>query len=206
VIVRWLHRLAIVAAVTIAVLAITPDAHPDVSIPLAGPLPLTAAEGPACESGADRPYPRMDRWRFGLPGDAGEFEELRLGFRTADGTAVTRTIGSANVDGSAAWLVTDPGWTLVAGTATITGDAKTFTLIEACPATQTGGEPLFINAPAQAQIPSAKRSPRALAPGTDIGATVILGSTLVLAGVLLLVVRRQPRGRHRSRRGRPATQ
>jgi hypothetical protein len=206
VIVRWLHRLAIVAAVTIAVLAITPDAHPDVSIPLAGPLPVTATEGPACESGADRPYPRMDRWRFGLPGDAGEFEELRLAFRHPDGAPVTRTIGSSNIDGSAAWLVTDPGWALVAGVATITGDAKTFTLIEACPAIQTSREPLLINAPVQPQIPSAKRAPRALASGTDIGATVILGSTLVLAGVVLLVVRRQPRGRHRPRRGRPASQ
>jgi hypothetical protein len=140
VVVRWLHRLAIVGAVTLAVLAITPDAHADVSIPVAGPLPITAVQGPGCESGADRPYPRMDRWRFGLPGDAGTFQELRLGFRTIDGAAVARTIGSSNIDGSTAWLVTDPGWTLVAGTATITGDAKTFTLIEACPAIQMGAK------------------------------------------------------------------
>ena len=204
-VVRWLHRVAVVGAVTVAVLAITPDAHAAVRVPLVGPLPITAADGPGCESGLDRPYPKMDLWRFGLPGRKGAFEELRLGFVVANGAAVSRTIGSSNIDGSMAWLVTDPMWTLVSGTATISGDAEAFTLIEACPATRESGEPLFVNAPFQPQIPSAARSPRALAAGTDIGATVLLGSTLVLAGVLLLVVRRQPRGRHRARRGNPAT-
>jgi hypothetical protein len=199
VVVRWLHRIAIVGAVTVAVLAITPDAHADVSIPLAAPLPVTAVTGPGCVSGADRPNPTLDHWRFGLLGGVGAFEELRLGFVTTGGATVNRTVGSSNIDGATAWLFTDPGWALVAGTATIAGDAETFTLIETCPATRMADEPFLINAPAKPELPSTDRSPRALANGTDIGATVVLGSTLVLAGVLLLIVRRRPRGRHRRR-------
>jgi hypothetical protein len=198
VIVRWLHRVAIVGAVTVSVLAITTEARADVTVPLAGPLPVTAADGPDCESGNGRPYPRLDLWRFGLPGDVGEFEEVRLGFLTTGGAAATRTIGSSNIDGSTAWLVTEPGWTLVTGTATITEGTAAFMLIEACRGTQTAEGLFAINAPVQSR---ASRAPRALASGTDFGATVTLGSTLVLAGVLLLVVGRRPRRRHR---GRPA--
>ena len=196
-IVRWLHRLAIVAAVTVSVLAITTEAGADVSVPLAGPLPVTAADGPGCESGNDRPYPRLDLWRFGLPSELGEFEEVRLGFLTTGGAAVTRTIGSSNIDGSTGWLVTEPGWRLVTGTATITEGADAFTLIEACRGTETAEGLFVINAPVQSQTSS--RTPRALASGTDFGATITLGGTLVLAGVLLLVVGRRPRRRHRGR-------
>jgi hypothetical protein len=43
-----------------------------------------------------------------------------------------------------------------------------------------------------------KAGPKALASGTDIGPTITLGGTLVIAGMLLLIVRRRPRGRHRA--------
>jgi hypothetical protein len=206
---RWLGRLGIVGAVTIAVLAVAPDAHAadthaadthaaDGSIDLVGPLPTTADSGPPCKSGADRPYPSQDLWRFGLPGGDGSVKAVQLWFVALGGHVVSRTVESRNIDGSMAWLVTDPGWALVSGTATATGGADTFALIESCAAAGKA-DALLIYAQARPDIATPERAPRALASGTDIGATVTLGSTIVLAGVLLLVVRRRPRGRHRRR-------
>jgi predicted phage tail protein len=40
-------------------------------------------------------------------------------------------------------------------------------------------------------------TPNTLASGIDVAATVTLGASLVLAGAMLLIVRRRPRGRHR---------
>ena len=64
-------------------------------------------------------------------------------------------------DEDQAWLVTDTGWALVAG----------------------NRPPIRDDAP--------QGQPQPLADGMDIGGTITLGSTLVIAGVLVLVVRRR---------------
>jgi hypothetical protein len=203
---RWLSRVAVLATITATTTAasLIPSgvARADAGIPLVGDLPTTATRGQGCADWASGSYARQDLWRFEIT--EGEFRELTLEFTGADGAELTRTvaadtqaqdIGEEGVDGDRAWVSTAPGATLVAGWATVTGEAEGFTLAQTCAA-----EPLAALAPQAGKTASVKPNagPRALAGGVDVMATMAMGITLVLAGAMLLIVRRHPRGRHRT--------
>ena len=211
---RWLCRLAVLA--TIIVVALIPSAAANArgerTGELIGPLPVTAAQAVdgafSCTDWATGPYADQDLWRFRLR--TGRFVSVVLDFVDGDGARTTRTV--AGIDGATAWIATPAGWSLASGTAVVSGDPSDFELDRACPAagvrepaaaglapgavrrSGTGAQP--------ATVQGATTTPRSLAAGTDIAATVTLGATLVLAGVLLLIVRRRPRGRHRMREAR----
>ena len=205
---RWLSRVAVLATITAASLIPSGAAHADADILLVGDLPTTATRGLGCADWASGPYARQDLWRFEVT--EGEFQKLTLEFTGADGAPLTRTVAveaggevsgvgadvrEEGVDGDRAWVSTGPGASLVAGWATVTGEATGFTLAQTCAA-----EPLAALAPQAGKTAPVKpnAAPRALAGGIDVMATMAMGITLVLAGAMLLIVRRHPRGRHRT--------
>jgi hypothetical protein len=200
---RWLCRLAVLATLVIAAQipadASMADPADPAQIVLTGVLPVTAAEAesPGCTEWATGPSAQMDLWRFGLLG-SGRFRTISLSFLTADGAAYTRIVqGDVSV-------TTEAGASLLGGTATVSGDASSFVLVLACPATVAGARapivPRLGAVTGAGERPDASARPQALAAGADVGATVTMGCALVLAGALLLIVRRHPRGRHRARR------
>jgi len=201
---RWLCRLAVLATLVIAAqipgAASMADPADPAQIVLTGDLPVTATEakGPECTEWATGTSAQMDLWRFGLVG-SGRFRTISLSFLTADGAAYTRTVhGDVSV-------TTDAGASLLGGTATVSGGASSFVLVLACPATVAGARAPIVPALAAGSVgrgdtPEKGTRPQALAAGADVGATVTMGCALVLAGALLLIVRRHPRGRHRARR------
>ena len=109
-------------------------------------------------------------------------------------------------------MATEAGFALSGGRAETT-TAISFRLVQACPAARRGAvgglAPIEapIKTPIEPSIKSAngaaaasattKGTPNTLASGIDVAATVTLGASLVLAGAMLLIVRRRPRGRHR---------
>lgn len=141
--------------------------------------------------------------------------------------------GDDIVDGvDIAWIATPAGWTLTGATAEITGFAEHFVLALTCPA-PLGGQPVPVSQSSTGPIVASvlergtKGAARTLRPsvtqngapaglgvtaavdeslastGQDIGGMLILGTTLVTSGALLLIVRRgrAHRGVHRRRRG-----
>lgn len=202
---RWLRRLAVVATLTLAMLWLfaIPPAFADDTIGLAsGQLPAVAtADQRECSTWSGP----NDLWRFEL--SDGRFLSLTLIFAGPGLATHVRTVEasaagdpSAGVDEGArtAWVTTEPGWSLVDASAVVTGTAREFYLALACPATGlaalapiAGGD-----SPTTEALTTLPLTGRA-----DIAGMVTLGSTIVLAGVLLSVVRRQPRGRHRAPRG-----
>jgi hypothetical protein len=223
---RWLCRLAVLA--TAVVVAMIPSARAQAdgaegegTAELVGPLPVAAAsfvDGTlGCTDWATGPNADQDLWRFRLA--TGRFVSIVLGFLDRDGVRIARTV--EGIDGGAAWIATPAGWSLASGSAVVSGGAGGFELARACPAAGTkdpgsrepatgarepgvgglapvvGGRTGTGAGPATVQ--GATTTPRSLAAGTDVGATVTVGAALVLAGMLLLIVRRHPRGRHRVR-------
>ena len=186
---RWLCRLAVFATLTLAAVIPSGTAMADDTVALEGPFPVTAREaaekGPACTDWATGPNADQDLWRFETDG---RVVAIELHFTDQEERPQVR-------ETDAAWVATPGGWTLVGGEATVTG-GETFTLAHTCPAMT---QPLIARAVRVPVEPGTALT--ALAGGTNVGATVTLGSTLVLAGVLLLIVRRHPRGRHRAPRG-----
>jgi hypothetical protein len=173
-----------------AVLVPAVPAQADDGIPLVGELPVKATT--ACTDRAPGPYEDLDVWRFSIKGQ-GQFRSLTLEFQKANGQPDTRTIEQT---GTEAWIAVDPGETLVSGRAQANGTAPAFEVKTACTAEGLVPRAPIVNLAAVPVKP--KEGPRALAAGPDIGPNLILGSTLVLAGMLLLIVRRRPRGRHRA--------
>jgi hypothetical protein len=225
---RWLCRIAVLATITVIVLIPSAAANADGAAvnaggaaakaegegaaKLVGPLPVTAAQvvdgALGCTDWATGLYADQDLWRFQL--GTGRFVSVMLGFFDGDGVKTTRSV--EGIDGATAWIATPAGWSLASGTAVVNGDAGDFELARACPAAGVRKPAVAGLAPAvggrsgtgarPATVQGATSTPRSLAAGTDIAATVTLGATLVLAGVLLLIVRRRPRGRHSMRGAR----
>jgi LPXTG-motif cell wall-anchored protein len=178
---RWLRRGVTLGVFTLALLWLfaTPAAYADETVALgAGELPATAQPGCTGWTGPG------DRWRFAV--ENGTLVSATLTFAAPGLTTHIRTVGPEGE------LTTDGGWTLVEATATVTGDGARFDLIQAC-----AGDAI----PALGLAEANKTEPLTTLPltgGTDIAATMTLGSTIVVAGLLLLIVRRRPRGRHRA--------
>lgn len=96
------------------------------------------------------PVRGKDGWVFVLPGNKGDFVSLRLVFKRTDGTLRTVSIRNPNdnlpddiLNGpgtSKAYVITPKGWTLLSGTAMITGSAPQgkFNLTHVCPAPRGG--------------------------------------------------------------------
>ena len=185
--------LGLATMIIAAVLVPAVPAQAD-GIPLVGQLPVKATT--ACTDRAPGPYEDLDVWRFSIKGE-GQFRSLTFEFQKANGQPDTRTIEQT---GTEAWIAVDPGETLVSGRAQTNGPAQAFEVKSVCAAEQNADR-LVPRAPIVnlAAVPvKPKEGPRALAAGPDIGPNLILGSTLVLAGALLLIVRRRPRGKHRA--------
>jgi hypothetical protein len=163
--------------------------------------------GAACTDWATGPNADQDLWRF--QAEDGALLSVELTFRGDEGFESKPADG---IDGGAAWVATEAGFALSGGRAETT-TAISFRLVQACPAARRGavGGLAPIEAPIKTPIePSIKSAngaaaasattggtPNTLASGIDVAATVTLGASLVLAGAMLLIVRRRPRGRHR---------
>jgi LPXTG-motif cell wall-anchored protein len=182
---RWLRRGVTLGVLTLALslFIATPQAYADETVaPANGELPATAA--PGC-TGWQGPG---DLWRFAVVN--GTLVSATLTFAAPGLTTHVRSLGPEGE------ITTEPGWILVDATATVT-DAKnpSFDLIQACAA-----EELPALGPAEANK-SQQLTTLPLTGTTDIAATMTLGSTIVVAGMLLLIVRRRPRGKHRAPKG-----
>ena len=184
--------LGLATMIIAAVLVPAVPAQADDGVPLVGELPVKATS--ACTDRLPGPYEEQDVWRFTLQGQ-GQFRSLTLEFEEANGQPDTRTIEQT---GTEAWIAVDPGETLVSGRAQTTGEATEFQVKSACKAESLVPRAPRVNLDAVPMKP--REGPRALASGTDIGPTITLGGTLVLAGMVLLTVKRRPRGRHRAKR------
>lgn len=156
----------------------------------------------------------IDGWHFILPGNTGDFEEIRLTFTKPDSTEVEVTVEGASLDplwfglfnktGSGqvkhAYVFTEAGWTLTAGEADVTGTADKFNLSHTCaglgdnPSTPPGGS----GTPPPgggSQPPGNGGTPGGggglPVTGAAVGGMVIVGVGMLAAGVALMAVRRR---------------
>jgi LPXTG-motif cell wall-anchored protein len=194
---RWPYRFLIAAALVLFVAtpaAADPDASPSRE-PEAPSAPVYARDVPAC--GRLTPLPDTDRWLLTPATEADARTRLDLIF--LDGLGETHSVAAeASVDG-AAHARTPAGWSL--------SRAPTGYRVAACPAAAklekapdliAGAPPASSSSPSRPAPTSSKQALAANAPrlantGQDTGAMVLLGVTLVLAGALLLIVRRRPK-------------
>jgi hypothetical protein len=210
---RWAARFAVVTAIMIVGMAMAGEASAGergvAELAIAGEvLAVQVDGGAACTDWATGPNADQDLWRFQV--EDGAFLSVELTFRGDEGLSIRKADG---IDGGAAWVATKAGSALSGGRAETT-TATSFRLVQACPATRrraVGGlapinqpinqpvdEPIKPGSAGEAAANAAAQStPKKLASGIDVAATVTLGASLVLAGAMLLIVRRRPRGRHR---------
>ncbi len=194
---RWVARLAVFATVMLVATgpagAASARERRVAELAIAGEvLAVQVDGGTACTDWATGPNADQDLWRF--QAEDGAFLSVELTFRGDEGLSIRKADG---IDGGAAWVATKAGFALSAGRAETTG-ATTFRLVQACPAAHRGAVGgLAPIKPANAAETKNQATPNRLASGIDVAATVTLGASLVLAGAMLLIVRRRPRGRHR---------
>jgi hypothetical protein len=209
---RWVARLAVFATIMLAATgpagAASARERGVAELAIAGEiLAVDVDGGAACTDWATGPNADQDLWRF--QAEDGALLSVELTFRGDEGFESKPADG---IDGGAAWVATEAGFALSGGRAETT-TAISFRLVQACPAARRGavGGLAPIEAPIKTPIePSIKSAngaaaasattggtPNTLASGIDVAATVTLGASLVLAGAMLLIVRRRPRGRHR---------
>lgn len=153
----------------------------------------------------------QDGWHFVLPEASGDsFVSLTLNFTDTndDPVVVQINITAPNPDtgpgwegfigdpsDSHAWLITDAGWTLVSGTATIEEDGKEpqeiFVLSHTCPGTPDTPE----ESPTPSRSPSTSSTPPGgnglPKTGAGLGGLIGAGIALVAGGAALLVWRRR---------------
>lgn len=190
-------------------LAIASPASAAGTIPInPGNVPTTAAgfgTRECVENLGGGPFTDQDVWVFVLPqpNQLGQFVSLHLNFSTPNGPVTrdittTPTQDSAIVDDmgtSKAWIRTPAGWTLTNGstTANITGNPEpgdNFNLTHTCPAS---GGPTGTPTGTPTVTPSHTKLP---VTGTSFGdpsfaVPLAVGSGLVLAGSMVLVLRRR---------------
>lgn len=155
----------------IGLVAMPTTAQADILIAInPGNVPTTAEDFDpnSCDNIPGGASPTQDGWVFVLPGNDSEFVSLTLTFQKPDLSLVVLTIptdGGGIIGGpgtSKAYLQTDPGWTLTAGTAQITGDSPppsgNFNLTHTCPTTG-GPTPSPSPTPSMSASPSPSQSP-----------------------------------------------
>jgi hypothetical protein len=177
---RWLGRVAIIGGTAALALALaTPAWAAQVTLNNGG---VTAIEHDdhSCAQVDGGAIAGRDGWVFVLPGNAGDFVSLTLLFERPDGTEVTvkipdptddnpDDIDSANNNGTAKATVQTPaGWTLVSGTAEITGTSANgkFNLTHTCPSTGPSPSPSPSASPSPSSSKSASPSPSASVSGS----------------------------------------
>jgi LPXTG-motif cell wall-anchored protein len=174
--VRWISRLLVTfGAASACVLLVAGTASAAVVVPLHDAHRDTTAAGFENHSCAQIPgdaaVPGKDGWIFVLPANDADFVSLILQFRTAAGTTTTVTIPNAAdqyPDGitsngtSKAWVLLPAGWTLLDGSAVVSGETKAafFNLTHTCPGTPSAS-------PSPSVPPSASQSASASASPSD---------------------------------------
>jgi LPXTG-motif cell wall-anchored protein len=178
---RWLGRVAVVCGTAALALALaTPAWAAQVTLNNGG---VTAVEHDdhSCAQVAGGGIAGWDGWVFVLPGNAGSFVSLTLLFEKPDGTEVTvkipdpndgnpDDIDSGGNNGTAKATVQTPaGWTLLSGTAEITGTAANgkFNLTHTCPSTGSTPSPSTSPSPSKSPSPSASVSPSLSSPSAS---------------------------------------
>jgi LPXTG-motif cell wall-anchored protein len=177
---RWLGRLLVSfgAASAGALLAAGPASAATV-VPLHDAHRNTTAAGFSTHSCAQIPGGKApggaDGWVFVLPKNDAEFVSLTLQYRTTGGTTATVTIpnagdpypdGFATNGASKAWVVLPAGWTLLDGSAVVSGETKAafFNLTHTCP-----GKPSQSGTPSKSPSKSHTKSPSESASPSDSG-------------------------------------
>jgi hypothetical protein len=218
--VSWPARLGVVAAAGLALALGSAPAAWAVSTVSINPAHVpTTAQAFSSHDCSDFPgiTSSQDGWHFVLPAATGDnFLSVTLTFSTPGGT-VTATITSSDSSnpstgpgwsgyldnaGAAerhAYLVTDAGWTLTAGTAVVSENTDGyFTLSHTCPGTPTTPTPtppVTTAPPVTTTAPKPTGGPDTGGGGSQRGTGVVLGvGAVVLAGAAgagLLVARRR---------------
>jgi len=146
---RWFGRLLVsFGAASAATFLVAGTASAATVVPLHDAHRNTTAAGFSTHScdqipGGSAPA-GSDGWVFVLPKNDADFVSLTLQFRTSGGTTTTVTIPNAGdpyPDGittngaSKAWIVLPAGWTLLDGSAVVSGETKAtfFNLTHTCP-------------------------------------------------------------------------
>jgi hypothetical protein len=200
---------AISATFVLAVAAAGP-AWADTTLPLHQTNVTAAGFGSrSCDHVPGGATAGKDGWVFVLPGNKGDFTSLTLTFK-GDGNATVRHIPGDGtiVDSkgtSKAVLQTPAGWTLVSGTATISGTAPTkfFNLTHTCPST---GKASGSGSPSPSRSPEVTPSPSGGSngggggsggslpiTGTAVGGLIALSLALIAAGAALMAMVRRRR-------------
>lgn len=227
---RWLSRLAVAtAAAGVLTIGVASAVWADATINInPGQVPTTAKQFGTQE--CDGPFEGLpgdkDGWHFILPAGAGDdFLSVTLTFSSPGGT-VTATVTSrdpnapstgagwsgyiAEAGGSDVfrhlWLFTDAGWTLTAGTATVSGTPgqnPQFVLSHTCPGTPASpsnppssppSDPS--NPPSSPGVPPSSGGGGGVGGGLPvtgpaIGGAIVLGLGLVGGGIALVMMRRR---------------
>jgi hypothetical protein len=216
--------VAVVGVAFGASLGLAAPAHADTPVPLDPTAVVTTARmaeptdpvdrARGCDVIADfmqavrvEPTGDVDGWAFTLPpAVAGEFAEVRLSFGTPDeqrvevkvpgtGTGWLGHLGSTGDRSSKdAYLVTGPGWTLLAGEATVTdgGQGATFRLDNACAGLTTtvkgtsAGSDTGPVATLPTPTPQARETQGLPSTGVAVGSVLLVGAGLIAAGVALV--------------------
>lgn len=217
---RVARLLATAAVATVAGLAFASPALADTTVPInKDHVPTTAEEFDThqCTGPLDDLADNKDGWHFVTTGQS-SFTSLTLTFDTPapDDVVVTLTGGTQaspqTGPGWAGWLdnagsaekhayvITNAGWTLKAGSADVTGaDDKFFNLSHTCPGTPDTSSPSPSTSPSPSPSTDGTPSPD-VSPGdpgnlprtgTATGVVVVGGIVLVAGGVALLAIRRR---------------
>jgi hypothetical protein len=148
---RWISRLLVAfGAASAGALLVAGTASAAVVVPLHDAHRNTTAAGFQNHSCAQIPggeaVAGKDGWVFVLPKNDADFVSLTLQFRNTAGATTTVTVPNPNdpyPDGittngtSKAWVLLPAGWTLLDGSATVSGEtqAEFFNLTHTCPGT-----------------------------------------------------------------------
>ncbi len=167
-----LRVLAVTAPAVIGVLTAAGTAAATVTLQLhsshQGVL-ATQFVSPDCAKDGDVPPPGTDKWVFVLPKNDAEFVSLSVSFKTLGGTTTTIAIpdgADAYPDGitsngtSRAWVITPSGWTLLDGSAVLSGPTKAefFNLTHTCIGASTTPTPSAPSSPSGSPSTSASAS------------------------------------------------
>ncbi|MFC8618650.1 LPXTG cell wall anchor domain-containing protein [Micromonospora purpureochromogenes] len=187
---RYVARAALTATAATACLALAAPAWASSTIPL-NPAHKGSTAADAQQECEDERFtgrtPGQDGWHFVLPGGAesGSFETLTLTFSDGTNTVTVKVPDSTDAypdhlypAGNTgrmihAYLFTPAGWTLVDGTATISGEADKFNLSHACagtaPTQSPSPSPSTSESPQPSGSPSESTSPTSSVTPTESG-------------------------------------
>ncbi|MFI7574745.1 LPXTG cell wall anchor domain-containing protein [Micromonospora sp. NPDC049497] len=215
---RRVARAAVSTAAAAACLTLATPAWASSTAPLHPDHKGSTAAGFETKDCNDEQFEKLpadhDGWHFVLPTkEGGNFEAVTLTFKSTAGTTVTVKLPDASDpytdffvanggDGQVkhAYVFTPAGWTLVDGTATVSGTADRFNLSHTCAGGGTPGTPTPTTPvpttpgnPGESENPGGSGTPT---PGTGGGGgseddgglpvTGVAGTSIALAGLALI--------------------